>query len=480
MKKIAKITLAYTLLFIMSACSDKFLDLKAPSVSEDTFFETEQQASLALIGCYDVLGWDDTSYFPFWLGDILGHDSYKGGEGPGDNPWIEPLLVFDYSNNNPGLPVPFQQYYIGINRCNRVIDKVGVMTDEMIDPSNKNQIVAEARFLRGYYYFELVKIFGEVPLVDHLLAAGNYNLPKATFDQLWKFIEDDFKAAISVLPVKSQQVTGRATKGAAQAFLCKAYVYEKNWSLALSTADEIIASNEYSLESNYSDNWLLSHENGAESVFEIQFASSGTDAWGNDNEGNEYVIFMRSRNNGDGWGFSCPKQTFVDRFEAGDPRRDATIIDDGEQLTWTDAHAKGDTVIADNQFTSCIDGYMSQKQQIAPSQWGLQSDDPNDWILIRYSEVLLWAAEAAAHIGGDWNSYLQQVRDRVGMGATPESDPLKAVYHEREVELGMEGQRLWDIIRQGRGEEILGQFGYVEGKNNYLPIPQSQLTFIKE
>ena len=66
------------------------------------------------------------------------------------------------------------------------------------------------------------------------------------------------------------------------------------------------------------------------------------------------------------------------------------------------------------------------------------------------------------------------------MGATPESDPLKAVYHEREVELGMEGQRLWDIIRQGRGEEILGEFGYVEGQNNYLPIPQSQLTFIKE
>jgi hypothetical protein len=228
------------------------------------------------------------------------------------------------------------------------------------------------------------------------------------------------------------------------------------------------------LEDNYSDNWELSHENGTESVFEIQFSPSGTDAWGNDNEGNEFVIFTRSRNNNDGWGFNCPKQSFVDRFEDGDPRRDATIIDDGEIL-W---EGTDDETVADNQFSSCIDGYMNQKYQIRPSEYGLQSDDPNNWIVVRYAEVLLWAAEAAAHTGGDWNSYLQQVRDRVDMGATPIADPLQAVYHEREVELGMEGQRLWDIIRQGRGEEVLGEFGYVEGKNNYLPIPQSQLTFI--
>jgi len=474
MKKIFRIFLAYAACIAVTSCSDSFLDINAPSVSEQSFFTTESQADLALTGCYDILGWDDTNYFPFWLGDILGHDAYKGGEGPGDQPWIEPLLNFQYNAGNPGLPVPFQHYYFGVNRCNRVIDKVAEMTKEMIDDDKKTQVIAEARFLRGYYYFELVKIFGEVPLVDHLMKAGNYNLPKSSLQELWTFIENDFKAAAAVLLEKGEQDVGRATKGAAQAFLCKAYIFEKKWPEALAMAEEVIQSGNYDLEANYEDNWKLDHENGIESVFEIQFTPSGTDAWGDDNEGNEFVIFTRSRNNGDGWGFNCPKQSFVDRFEAGDPRRDATIIDDGEVL-WP---GTDDETVADNQFSSCIDLYMGQKYQIPPSEWGLQSDDPNNWIVIRYAEVLLWAAEAAAHTGGDWQSYLQQVRDRVSMGPTPIADGLQAVYHEREVELGMEGQRLWDIIRQGRGEEVLGEEGYVEGVNNYLPIPQSQLNFI--
>jgi hypothetical protein len=475
-QKTLRIVSACLALLAAQACSDSFLDIDAPTVSEESFFTTERQAGLALAGAYDVMGWDDTSYFPFWLGDILGHDAHKGGEGPGDQPWIEPLLNFDYSAGNPGLLVPFQQYYIGINRCNRVIDKVADMKTAAIGDQKKAQIVAEARFVRGYYYFELVKIFGEVPLVDHLLTAGNYDMPKASLASLWQFIEDDFSAAAEVLLPKSDQETGRATSGAAQAFLCKAYIYQKKWPEALALADEIIQSGDYHLEPNYGDIWDLDHENGVESIFEIQFAPSGTDEWGNDNEGNEFVIFTRSRNNGDGWGFNAPKQSFVDLFEAGDPRLDSTVIEDGEIL-WK---GTDDETVADNQFSSCIDLYMGQKYQIPPSQWGLQSDDPNNWIVIRYAEVLLWAAEAAAHTGGDWEGYLQQVRDRVGLGPTPVADPLQAVYHEREVELGMEGQRLWDIIRQGRGEELLGEHGYKEGVNNYLPIPQSQLNFIEE
>lgn len=476
MKKIFSIIGIYFGGMILCACSDSFLDLDSPSVSEDNFFTTERQADLALVGAYDVLGWDDTSYFPFWLGDILGHDSYKGGEGPGDNPWIEPLLTFDYSSNNPGLDIPFAQYYIGINRSNRVIDKVSEMNTSAISEEKKAHIIAEARFLRAYYYSELVKIWGEVPLVDHLMKAGNYNLPKSDLETIWKFIEDDLIAAIDVLSVKSDTEVGRATKGAAQALLCKAYIFQEKWSLALTTANAIIDSHEYSLEPNYADNWEIAHENGVESVFEIQFEPSGTDAWGNDNEGNEFVIFTRSRNVGDGWGFNCPKQALVDRYENDDPRLDATVIFN-EEVLWP---GTPDETVADNDFPSCIDKYMNQKYQIAPSHWGLMSDDPNNWIVIRYAEVLLWAAEAAAHTGGDWESYLQQVRDRVGLDETPIVDPLQAVYHEREVELAMEGQRLWDIIRQGRGEAILGDHGFQEGVNNHLPIPQSQLNFIEE
>jgi hypothetical protein len=102
------------------------------------------------------------------------------------------------------------------------------------------------------------------------------------------------------------------------------------------------------------------------------------------------------------------------------------------------------------------------------------SDASKNWILIRYADVLLWNAEAAFHAGGDWQTPLQKVRDRVGLGPTPYSG-LDAIYHERRVELAMEGHRFWDVVRQGRGEELYGQYGYVEGVNNHFPIPQDQL-----
>jgi starch-binding outer membrane protein, SusD/RagB family len=468
-------------MLILSSCSEDFLETKAPYVTIDDYFTSELDAVNALTACYDIMGWEDgTNNFQLWVGDILGHDSYKGGEGAGDQPWMEPLLKFQYSANNEALIVPYKSYYVAINRCNMVITKVGVMSEDVIGTEMKNKVVAEAKFLRGYFYFELYKMFGQVPLVTTELKPGQYDIPKASLDEIWKQIESDFSDAAKNLPNKSDQAAeelGRATKGAALAFRCKAYIFEKKWAQALALADTIINSGEYDLEPEYSDNWNLSHENGIESIFEIQFSKSGDGNWGDDNEGNMYAIFTRSRNNDDGWGFNCPTQEFVDEFEAGDPRLGATVIFNGEVL-WA---GTTDEMTADNDFPTCIDGNMAQKYQIPRSLQGDMSDDPNNWKVIRYSEVLLWAAEAAAHSGGDWNHYLQMVRDRVHLGTTPFADPLEAVYHERRVELGMEGQRLWDVIRQGRGEELwgtngtIGHFGYSEALNHFYPIPQSEI-----
>ena len=466
---------------ITGSCSNDFLNTKAPYMTIDDYFTTELDAENALTACYDILGWEDgTNNFQLWVGDILGHDSYKGGEGAGDQPWMEPLLKFQYSANNEALIVPYQSYYVAINRCNTVISRVSDMSEDVISAQKKAQVVAEAKFLRGFFYFELYKMFGQVPLVTSELEPGKYDIPKASLEDVMHQIVSDFAEAAKDLPNKSEQAPedmGRATKGAAYAFRCKAYIYEQKWAEALALADTIINSNEYELEENYSSNWDLNNENGKESIFEIQYSKSGDGSWGDENEGNMFGIFTRSRNNDDGWGFDCPTQNFVDEFEAGDPRLQATVIFNGEVL-WG---GTSDEMVADNNFSSCIDGYMAQKYQIPMSQRGDMSDDPNNWKVIRYSEVLLWAAEAAAHTGGDWNFYLQQVRDRVGLGPTPYADPLKAVYHERRVELGMEGQRLWDVIRQGRGEELwgangtIGHFGYSEAQNHFFPLPQSQI-----
>jgi starch-binding outer membrane protein, SusD/RagB family len=472
---IYKIIICAIALFTGS-CSKDFLDTQSPQIDVNDYFTSEKDVNYALTACYTIYSWEDgTSYFQYWVGDVLGHDAYKGGEGAGDQQWMEPLLQFDYSAAGYAaeLETPYKNYYVAINRCNRFIENVQLLTEDIISSDRRKEVIAEAKFMRGVYYFELVKMYGPIPLVTTILQENEFKQPKSPVDTIYKQIEKDFADAAIDLPLKGEQETGRATKGSALAYLCKSYIYQQKWAEALVAADSVITSGEYSLETNYADNWLLSNENGRESVFEIQFTKTNNSSlWGDDNQGQMFSIFTRSRNNNDGWGFCCPTQEFVNEFEAADSiRLHSTVIFDGDTL-WK---GTADEEIADNQFTTCIDRYMSKKYQLPLSEQGDMSDDPLNWKVIRYAEVLLWRAEAAYHTGGDWQTYLQQIRDRVGLGLSPYlSDPLKAIYHERRVELGMEGHRLWDVIRQGNGENILGSYGYNENTNHYFPVPASQ------
>ncbi len=477
------------LLLGISACTKDFLDTDIPRVDEENYFKNVDNAQLALTGCYNVMAWDADNQFPFWLGDILGHDSWKGGEGAGDQPWVEPLLRFQYNANNEGLVTPYKNYFIGIGRCNRVIEKVGEMTDDQIEPETKELIIAQAKFIRGYFYFELVKTFGRVPLVTKPLKPNEYKQPIAETSAIYAQIESDFSDAINVLPKKHDYDAidmGRATKGAARAMLCKAFIYQKKWADALIQADSIIEHDSYSLEPNFADNWDLHHENGDESVFDIQFGTvTGGSAWGDANAGNVFVIFTRSRNDRDGWGFNCPSQNLYDEFEAADDtRRDATFIHDGETLY----AGTNDEITVSTDFPSNVDKLCSKKYQLPSSQLAdNMSDDPNNWTVIRYAEVLLWASEAAYHAGpgalGDWEVYLNMVRndrDDVKLGNSPyRADPLRAIFHERRCELAMEGHALWDIIRSDRGTTVLGTYGYTEA-NRYFPIPQMEMDFLNQ
>ncbi|HCT29961.1 MAG TPA: RagB/SusD family nutrient uptake outer membrane protein [Bacteroidales bacterium] len=471
----------------LSACTEDFLKTDIPQVDEGSYFNNVDNAKLALTGCYNVMAWDAENQFPFWLGDILGHDSWKGGEGAGDQPWVEPLLRFQYSANNEGLVTPYKNYFIGVGRCNRFIERVGEMTDDQIDPDLKDRFIAEAKFVRGYFYFELVKTFGSVPLITKPMKPVEYKQTLADVASIYAQIEADFTDAVNTLPKKNDYPAsemGRATKGAARAMLCKAYIYQKKWAQALVQADSIIVHDNYSLEPNFADNWDLHHENGVESVFEIQFGTiAGGSAWGDENAGNVFVIFTRSRNDRDGWGFNCPSQNLYDEFEVADnTRRDATFITNGETI-WA---GTDDEVTVDCDFPSNIDKMCSQKYQLPTSQLAdNMSDDPNNWIVVRYAEVLLWASEAAYYAGpgelGDWEVYLNKVRndrDDVKLGNSPyRTEPLRAIFHERRCELAMEGHAFWDIIRSDRGATVFGIYGYTEA-NRYLPIPQSEQDLI--
>jgi len=460
---------------ILSSCTKEFLYTPSPNMALNNFFVSERNAQLALMGCYNSMTLDENNYFPFFLGDILCHDAYKGGEGPGDQSWMVPLLNFQYESSNPSLAEPYTDYYTAVSRCNTVIDNVTVMPDSIVPASDKAEIIAEARFVRGYFYFELLKTYGQVPLVMHALPSSQKNQPLATFTALWQQIENDFDSAAIVLPVKSQQTDiGRATKGAAQAYLLKAYMFEKKWQQALNMADTIIASKQYQLEPNYSDNWLLSNKNGIESVFEIQFANSGTGMYGNLNSGSTFPVFEETRSDGTGYGFVCPTAVFVSQFEPGDIRLKATVIHDGDTL-WA---GTPDQTIADNHtgFSSCIDGYTVKKFQLPPSELPTDdpSDNPMDWKCIRYAEVLLWRAEAASYLGGDWQTYVNMVRTRAKLPNTTLTNPITAIIHEQVVELAFEGQHFWEILRQGNGTNLLGPYGYVEATNHYFPLPNVQ------
>lgn len=471
--------IAIAVIAILSACTKDVFDTPSPSPTYEINFSTEANAELAVIGCYDVLGWDGNhNTIPFFFGDIIGRDGYKGGDIGGDQDWMDNLINFTYTPDNYMLNNAYVDYYKGVGRSNSTIENISKMAGNIISSEARSQFIAEAKFIRAYFYFELVKTFGSVPLVEHTLQPSEYQQALAPISDIYSLIESDLNSASTSLPGKTAagiEYTGRATKGMAQALLAKAYIYQQKWSEAKETTDAIIASSEYALESDYASVFNQENENNNEVIFSIQFKETGNGDFGNENEGSMFSCYMTTRSHPfagiGGWGFNCPTQEFADEFEEGDPRKDASLITNGEIL-WA---GTPDEQTFNTNFATNKDKMNNQKYALPPSLQPAEfSDASKNWIVIRYADVLLWNAEAAFHMGGDWNTPLQTVRDRVSLDATPLSG-LDAIYHERRVELGMEGHRFWDIIRQGRGEEVLGEYGFTEGTHNHFPIPQDQL-----
>jgi len=477
--RIKYIAVSILFLGLLNSCTKDFLEVQAPTEVLEDFYTSEANAESAIVGCYDPMGWDGNhNSIPFFFGDIIGHDGYKGGDVGGDQDWMDNLINFNYTSDNYMLNVAWTDYYIAINRANSAMENIAEMSTDIISADKKNLLIAEAKFVRAWFYFELVKTWGEVPLVDHVLNPSEYQQELASEDAIWQLIESDLSSAATYLPAKNAagpEWNGRATKGAADALRAKAYIFQQKWDEAKALTDEIIGSGVYRLEANYADVFKMENEFNDEIVFSIQFQESGNGTYGNENEGNMFCVYMTTRGhpfaNVGGWGFNCPTKNFADEFEEGDLRKDATLIFNGETL-W---EGTADEQTFNTDFPTNIDKMNNQKYALPPSQQpAVFSDASKNWIAIRYADVLLWNAEAAFHTGGDWETPLQLVRTRAGLGPSP-FDGLAAIYHERRVELGMEGHRFWDVVRQGRGQEILGQYGFVEGVHNHFPVSQDQL-----
>ena len=481
MKKIVAL-FGLTLLFV--SCQKDFLEKKPiVGLTEENFYRSEADAIAAVNAAYATLQFQmsPAGHFRWFWGDIMSDDAIKGGSGDNDANALLQLETFRGPTNTDLLESEWGADYEGIYRANVVLEKVpGIAMDEKL----KARILGEAKFIRAWNFYTLVTMFGGVPLADHVLEPSEYNIPRASAEVIWDLVERDLVEASASLWKRSEYPEadlGRITKGTAQALLVKTYLWRKKWAEAKATAAEIIASNEYSLTLDYADIFTLDGENNAESVFEIQYMNASGGNWGknNANEGSFTNVFQRARGQFAGYGFNIPTQDFVNEFfKEGfeDPRLKSTVFRVGEAMGDRGVFTLAAT--GDYPYLYYPKKYFNNKSEDAPFGDPNPNGGSNDRV-IRFADVLLMHAEAAAQTGDDAaaQASLNLVRARAGVPNITETGPalLTAIYRERRLELGLEAHRFFDLVRTGRAAQVLGSQGFKTGTHEVFPIPQSQI-----
>ena len=478
MKKYIFITAIFASFIITAlSCSDDFVDREVQySIDSENYFNSEQDYKDALIGAYDLL---HASFMNVLVGEIASDNTLSGGESANDVVGIQQIDEMNHSPVNANLKNIWDWMFAGVQRCNYILE-----FKDKTDFSGKNQIIAETRYLRAYYHFELVKWFGGIPLNgDKRFKVGDEKtIPRSSVSEVYASIESDLLYAIDNLSPTAPQV-GRVTKGAAQALLGKTYLYQNKFSQAAAVLDQVITSNSYTLVSNYNTIFENNNENNSESVFEIQYSDAEGAGFGclQCSEGNVAVGFNGIRNYSGpffdgGYSFNVPTQASYDAYEVGDNRRDVAILN---IVTWAAANSasygegykhtgffnrkylarKGDTNIGDQNLTN-----------------------PNNYRAIRYADVLLMAAEAFNRSGDDVKArtYLNLVRRRAFGDNNHDisaSGPALTdfIWAERKLELMGEGHRFFDLVRTNKAATSIT--GFVSGKHDLFPIPLEEIQF---
>lgn len=471
--------LLIVLLVVSAGCSDDFLTRNDPNqVTASNFYQTEEDAVAAVNAVYDPLQYRGLFKNSYWsIGDITSDDAHKGDGGRSDGPaWWE-FDLFDIKSTNALLADSWADSYTGIYRANVAMRE---LPDIEMDDNLKQRLLGETKFLRGYYYFWLVRLFGDVPLITEPQKLGELKVSRTAKSDVYDLIISDMSDAAGVLPESySNAQKGRITKGAANAMLAKVYMWQKNWEKAAEYSKKVIDSGVYDLLPNYADNFEEEFENSVESVFEVQFTKGGPNgAWGNGSDGTIQHISIAPRNSGvpglEGWGFDMPNQDLVDAFEPNDPRLEATVLMEGSTIQGGKEY--------DPNWSST--GYNTRKYLVKRdgfTGWG--SDSPVNYRVMRYSEVLLNYAESLNELGNTSQAYqyVDEVRERVGLDPLPtgmtQSEFRQAVYQERRVELALEGHRWWDLVRTDRALEVMTEHGRGDIQEHHLvfPIPQSEI-----
>ncbi|MEL7002458.1 MAG: RagB/SusD family nutrient uptake outer membrane protein [Bacteroidota bacterium] len=469
--------LSILLVFVFSACADEFLDEAPPfSIDSENFFNSESDYQQALIATYDLLA--AVGYVTTITSEIASDNSEAGGESATDVIGWQQINEMTHNPVNDQLRNIWNWNYAGINRANYIFE-----FRDKTDFDGKDQVLAETSFLRAFYYFQLVKWFGGVPMpIDRRVQFGeSSSFPRLSAEEVYTQIEADLTFAADNLP-DIQADLGRATRGAALALLGKVHLYQDDFGSAATALEQVINSSQYELFQDYSTLFLNANENSIESVFEIQYTNAQGAGFGclQCSEGNVMVGFNGIRGYDgpvyrSGFSFNIPTQELVDAFESTDARFNPTILDI-EQFISEQDNPDAISFVEGNDHTGFFQGKYLPRQ-------GEAFQDPNLTNLtnirqIRFSDVLLMAAEALNRGGGNDAQalvYLNRVRTRAQLPDLDVSgnDLTNAIYQERRVELAGEGHRFFDLVRTGMAADEIE--GFTTNKNEVFPIPRIEI-----
>lgn len=459
--------------YFFSGCSNDYLDVdqtESISTKDIALFNNDEGAATFVTAIYSkFLDWNMTSFSWIGLSSIASDDADKGSS-PGDTGSDKDLMdALTYNASTPSTSEIFAANYEGINRCNQALSIVPQL--DQANPALRARLLGEAKFLRAFMYFTLVKTYGGVPIVDHLPNPSSdedriMQLTRKTSAEVYAFIESDLTDAIAALPNKSEYAAsekGRASKGAAYALLAKVNLYQKNWQKVVDNCNLVTG---YSIVPNYASMFRLAGENDAESIFEIQGTGS-TPAKGISG----YSNTQGARGNGGwGWGFNTPSQSLVNAYEAGDIRKNATIIFRGTTLY----DGRVVPVTVENER-------YNYKAYSSAFTDGWETDVNIKYL--RYAEVILMKAEALNELNQTPAAIvlLNQIRVRAGLGnttAVSQLDVKKAIWKERRVEMAFEHDRFFDLVRTGQAVAAFAVDGktFVAGKHELFPLPQAFIT----
>lgn len=482
-----------SLLLLLSSCK-KWVEYDPHDdyvITEKDYLQSEADYRAMVVGVYSPLQWLN-QVVP--VGDIASDNSVTGGESAADVLSLQQINDFTYYPVNSTLADIWQVSYEGVNRANYLQQyKDQNLQGQTISFAGKDALYGEVYFLRAYFYFTLVKMFGDVPLFTdkRLSLSDSRKLQRSPKADVYKQIEADLTAAINVLPTV-QADKGRITKYAAQALLGKVYLYQNKYDAAASMLENVISSNAFTLVSNFGSIFLKSGENGPESVFEIQYSNGqGTYDWGHvtRGQGNYSVQQCGIRGlNGSaampyapGWSTNLPTQNLAAAYAAGDQRKNVTVLDI-EAYKTANPSFNITYQVAPYQNTGLYNQkYLPRKGETSGQ---VELNYENNFRTIRYADVLLMAAEAnnkaTAANDAKARTYLNLVRRRafgdllhdISASGTALYD---AILNERRLELAMEGERFFDLVRTGKALTVLGPLGFKANKNELFPVPQGEV-----